>query len=155
MNISTPILVFLTVVGFFFMLLGPFTPIINLFILLVAVVVVFSLVATMGQMYQYLRGGVMVIELPKMRQRGDPVDHKEIVEGFVTIGDKIFAVIDGHVNGKNMTKREYQDYMNDVTQARDEETGKIRNLPVCNTSYRMTPGDPTAGGHNGDWRDEA
>jgi hypothetical protein len=155
MSIPTPVFVIFTVIGFVFMLLGPFTPTINLIIFLIVIFFIVALGAAMGMMYQYFLGGVAVMELPKKRQRGDPVDDKEIVEGFVTIGDKSFAVIDGHVNGKNMTKHEYQDYMNDVTQARDEESGKVRNLPVCNTSYRMTPGDPTAGGHNGDWRDEA
>jgi NADH:ubiquinone oxidoreductase subunit 6 (subunit J) len=140
MNIPDWAMVPFIVVGFGFMLLGPFLPIINLMIFVGAILVLLGIGATMAAMIGFY-------------STGKPATTEKPAK-FVTVGNEVFAVIDGHINGTIMTKRQYQDYMNDVTQARDE-TGKVLNLPVCNTPYQMVTGDPTAGGHSGDWRDEA
>jgi len=141
MNIPTWVMALFFVVGILWMLLGPFLPIINMMIFVGAILALLGIGVTLAAMTGFYSDGKPAT-VGKARQ-------------FVIVGNKIFAVVDGHIDGARMTKRQYQDYMNDVTQARDFETGKVRNLPVCNTSYRMTPGDPTAGGHNDDWRDEA
>lgn len=154
MNIPNWVLVLFGLFGLGFMLLGPELPIWNLAILCGVVLLAYAILSVIGSLARELFAFSPSDELPKARQRGDPIDDKEVVSGFVEIGHKVFAVIDSHINGQNMTKREYQDYMNGVTVARSE-TGQECHLPVCNTSYRMTTGDQTAGGHNGDWRDDA